>query len=109
MELQQESSSRFWGIQFKIPIVGDPTELQAITKRSYTFRVRHLNPSLDPSQFNMCTMDSIFNFMIERLRRPRNLKSKQASDYGVENYLQLLNTAVHKVNEVIHSFAEREG
>lgn len=94
---QSRSCANIDGESYIVPIIGDVDGLLRVTERAYTYLLRNANPRLLPSQFRRETVDQVFLFMIERLRRARNTNTAQVMKYGVEKYLALLKDVESKV------------
>lgn len=102
-QIQSKSSSTFYKVTYIVPIIGDTDGLLAISERSYTYLLRNANSRLRPSQFQRHTVCKVFHFMIERLRKVRNITTKQVKIYGVEKFLALLKDVELKVHDEFSS------
>lgn len=94
---QSRSCANIHGVNFIVPIIGEVDGLLTVTERSYTYLLRNANPLLRPSKFRRETVDKVFHFMIERLRKVRNTRTTQVMKYGVEKFLALLTDVEKKV------------
>lgn len=94
---QSRSCGNFDKENYIVPIIGDADGLLTVTERSYTYLLRNANPDLRPKQFRRPTVDKVFHFMIQRLRKGRNTNTQQVRNYGVEKYLALLTEVEKKV------------